>query len=345
MSVPGSSIEGSRWFAPLDGVRALAATVVLASHVQATPVPTGTLAVWVFFGLSAFLLTGKFVSDSAAFSSAGLGRYVLRRAFRILPMYAVFVLVYGLILGDRHYIRDNLFHFHGNGHLWTINQELFFYAVLPVVSVAVLPLRRWPLVAAGSLVMASVWARGHLDANVVKVRAETGWTNVYFAPFLLGMAAAYVAPLARAHGHRVGPILAALVSAAFVGAFLYLGATMAPMTGPAADNTVEVGLLVAALLVWLVAAPANWLTHVLSNRVLRQVGLAGFSFYLWHWAVFTLRPAWVDEWGLFPLCWLATAAMAQATYYLVERPGIAVGERLTRSRPPCRFGQCERGFG
>ena len=68
MSAPGSSIEGSRWFAPLDGVRALAATVVLASHVQVTPVPTGTLAVWVFFGLSAFLLTGKFVSDSAAFS-------------------------------------------------------------------------------------------------------------------------------------------------------------------------------------------------------------------------------------------------------------------------------------
>jgi peptidoglycan/LPS O-acetylase OafA/YrhL len=44
--------RGKDWVAPIDGLRAVAALLVLASHTSAVPIPLGTAGVWLFFVLS-----------------------------------------------------------------------------------------------------------------------------------------------------------------------------------------------------------------------------------------------------------------------------------------------------
>ena len=99
--------------APLDGIRALAVTAVIAFHFTsltqfpldalgplATPVVHGWIGVDVFFGLSGFLITRLWLADEASARDVGRATqarlFYARRALRILPVY--YVTLFGLLL-------------------------------------------------------------------------------------------------------------------------------------------------------------------------------------------------------------------------------------------------------
>ncbi|MEE8508864.1 MAG: acyltransferase family protein, partial [Myxococcota bacterium] len=71
----------------LDGIRGLAVLLVLASHTGAFQLQGhGGVGVWLFFGLSAFLLTMPFAArPERAASWPDLRHYFARRLRRILP--------------------------------------------------------------------------------------------------------------------------------------------------------------------------------------------------------------------------------------------------------------------
>src|SRR5262249_8735903 len=83
----------------LDGLRAIAALMVLLYHFQILPI--GWAGVEVFFVLSGFLIT-RILIDSAHKDSRlrdYLGRFYWRRSLRIFPLYyAVILIVFGWIL-------------------------------------------------------------------------------------------------------------------------------------------------------------------------------------------------------------------------------------------------------
>jgi len=76
------------YFAPLDGLRALALLLVIAAHVRTTlPIRTcfsGGLGVGIFFVLSGFLITILLLREETAAGEVSLGSFYIRRAFRIL---------------------------------------------------------------------------------------------------------------------------------------------------------------------------------------------------------------------------------------------------------------------
>ena len=127
----------------LEGVRGLALLNVLVLHatglffpsINASLSGTAQFGVWLFFVLSAFLLTNRFFVTG--FSLTSLASYVLGRSLRILPVFFLAVYVYywaGLFKEDT---LNKIITFSGSyAHFWTIPVEYVFYFILPVIAFA-----------------------------------------------------------------------------------------------------------------------------------------------------------------------------------------------------------------
>lgn len=161
----------------LDGLRAVAALAVVATHVafvtgQVRPGMAGALlarldvGVALFFALSGFLLARPWLRASLLHETRGtsLGRYALHRAARILPAYwlvlaAVLVVQSSGMLSSS--LQDGLAvspgvvathvvvgqawtgdFFPTFSQTWSLTTELTFYAVLPALGVALVRLNR-----------------------------------------------------------------------------------------------------------------------------------------------------------------------------------------------------------
>lgn len=142
--------------APLDGLRGFAVLIVIVSHsalrgfefvpgVDLTGI--GKSGVFLFFALSAFLLMRNFASTD--FAATSLRHYAIRRIFRIIPLYYLFITV-GFIstqvaslaglksgilvnLNAKEYLLAVLM-VGVKGVAWSIPVEFQFYFLLPVLA-------------------------------------------------------------------------------------------------------------------------------------------------------------------------------------------------------------------
>src|SRR5690554_720847 len=86
------TLRGFR-FGGLDGLRAIAVTVVIVYHLFPSTLQGGFIGVDVFFVLSGFLITSLLLRDHDSSHGIRLGDFWARRARRLLPAIAVLVLV------------------------------------------------------------------------------------------------------------------------------------------------------------------------------------------------------------------------------------------------------------
>ena len=138
--------------AVLDGLRGLAALMVVASHASNYGmhlVPglslsgTGKQGVYLFFVLSAFLLTLQWLQADPAqrASRAWLGQYLWRRVLRIYPLYLLVLLVgwalprngLGVAL-DGGAVWRHLTLQEGLGVYWSVPVEFMYYGVIPLLA-------------------------------------------------------------------------------------------------------------------------------------------------------------------------------------------------------------------
>ena len=163
--------------AALDGLRAVAMTMVVAQHCHL--LPFGWTGVWLFFLISGYVITLGFGGGEVP--GRGFAQryraFMQRRAARIVPAYALYLVVCMLVLlalgrhgplGDLPYLLSFTFNWQmifgfwpGHvdwaplGHLWTLSVEQQFYLLFPLLVLGV-P-QRWQtgtmlaLVAAGPL--------------------------------------------------------------------------------------------------------------------------------------------------------------------------------------------------
>lgn len=188
----------------LDGLRAVAALLVLGYHAALTtwPLSVGWAGVALFFVLSGYLITRLSLADEAGpgFSFRG---FWIRRVTRIVPLYVLAVAAYSVLpfLGEEgggwaELARTLPWYLTFNGEFvdggpmtiaWSLGIEEKFYLLWPVVAFALLAGRgaRLPLTAAAA-------ALGLVTAVVVPVPGLSG-----YAGLLVGAA---VALLERRHG-------------------------------------------------------------------------------------------------------------------------------------------------
>ncbi|TPJ99505.1 acyltransferase [Mesorhizobium sp. B2-5-9] len=323
----------SQYNLALDGLRAIAALLVLADHAHLINFTYGNDAVWMFFVLSAYLLTRPFVEGTGVYRLPALATYILRRLLRLLPMYAVYVLIYAFSIGNSEFAYSHLILFQGRGHLWTINQEIVFYILLPFI---VLPMKanakkRIPI--AISLLILAWMADHYAKSDVFSLPAIESRAPFFAAPFLVGMAGAFMAKWWHEKTIALSATTTQVINVvAVVGCIsaIYWAASIQEATGynPVWEQPLPFAVLFAGCIVWIDVAPRSWMYSALSWAPLRSLGRAGYSFYLLHWLVIEYLKGMAPM-MVFVIGGFITYVISQITYRAVEIPCMEFGRKIT----------------
>lgn len=253
----------------LDGVRALAALMVVANHAWVPGFPGGFIAVDVFFVLSGYLIT-KVLQDDADLKS-----FAKRRIRRLVPPLFLMVFVYVVTFGwfipaYPHFIDGLLAFFYLSDfsaaysrfpnylrHTWSLSVEAHFYMVWPLVFVFLRPGIRWLFFA---YVLLTAWRWIQNDWVVTYYRFDTHATGL-----LLGCV------IAELKAVRTFPAWPGLV-------VLALACLLFMLKMPWVQQWGLIVVEVAAAIVILGRAP-EWLTHAW----LGYLGKLSYGIYLWHY--------------------------------------------------------------
>ncbi len=334
-----------RLSAHLTGLRGLAALTVVASHSFNTInggrvwlAGTGQFGVWLFFGLSGFLLAWKLEREWQHQGSINWWRYLSRRLLRIYPLLGLCALamaVLGMLTWTE--LPEVLLLLDGPQQLWTIPVECRFYLLLPLLWLGA-SRWRWPLWIAGLGLGLGVYTTGLLqDWNFVAraiTPADTSRTFLAYLPaFWLGAGAGLglaqgrplLQPLPPLAIGVLGslPVLPLLLSAIPLGNLLghplppdYLHRWYLPFAG-------LYSLLFLAL--QQSSSPVGRALTWLQQPVWQWLGALSYPLYLFHPLVLhqleqaQLGLSW-GGWPRFALCLLLSLAIAQLLHHVVERP-------------------------
>lgn len=327
------------------------------------PVVSLSIAVWLFFLLSGYLIGGPFVR--AVVSGDGrrpqLGSYARNRVLRIVPAFWVFFAITVLVVGTRGSSTGQMALFGLFGHVydhgpftermvqaWTLDVEVVFYAVAPLVLLPLASMLRgrgtpWSragliLAGLGAITVVSLLMGVAGPGAGGRIVPGSAWA---FAP---GVALATLEPLVRDRfaGRSIGRVLAWALVATSAGAFVLL--TYAIHRGPGALHNFLAGVVctafVAAPLVWQWTTGGCW--RALDNRFLNWVGARAYGIYLVHvLLVFELRhliartgSTWAAIGLVLPLLLLTACLAGALSYRFVERP-------FLERRVPWRSGRAE----
>lgn len=355
-----------RRFPALDGLRAIAATIVILFHFAGPKWSwlSGWVGVYIFFVLSGFLITTLLLREQDRTGRISLSAFYLRRVFRILPPYLVIlggIVVFVWLRGEfftrelphalKYYLTffneffpasspngpDNFF-----SGSWTLGIEEKFYLVWPFL-----------LVVAGAVGLAAAWrklalafAAFALMAGLVGV--TSGWvlngpqvpiyrSTVHYAILLIGCVLAIAMHYRRSYA-VIKPLTHPLAAIPVFGAFAVLHVNMESLwweTGSNLGLLIAYGLLSAMLLVVLVSpGPLRWL---LATKVMRFVGERSYSLYLLqgpvHFAVVAAIPPLGEHRMISALTVFAVGlGIADLIHRWVEQPMILTGKKLIARR-------------
>ena len=338
---PASHAEylGRRYFAPLDGLRAVSILLVITAHATDplfTPLH-GAVGVTIFFVISGYLITTLLVREEERRGHIRIKAFYIRRAFRILPLYYLTLAAYVVLIGILHlqagsssvwhslpwyltYQNDLAPHGAGIfGQSWSLAVEEKYYLLWPLMFVIPL-LRRHRLTVAGSLAaltaLASLWS-------------ATAYFAIY-TPILLGCTVGLVldnpALYQRAVRLATTPVALLLIAALIVWELRFENGS---------DVHVVFSVLIALLFPAVLVGP-QWLSGLLSNRVAVYIGTRSYALYLIHRmakgvvdrAVSYGSTSVPHELVHFVLIVVLSLIAAELMCRVVEQPMIRLGRRL-----------------
>ena len=321
------------YFENYDGLRAVAALMVMSMHAKTIPsLAGGAPGVWIFFALSGYLLYSGFSKSTDKLSTKVIFSYLSRRIFRILPLYLVFAFVYAYLFKpwppeqENRFFLVQLFFLKNTMHLWTVKTEMLLYLLLPLIMFLLFFIKnntaKWLLLVFLALVNMALFEY---------FKISIAGTQNHLAIFMLGMAAVH---LGRYVSSRLAPWLA-------YGSFglILLLSTFSPWTAPLREALGIVNRPEMYGYVWifyplcmlLLISLSRFKSRFWANTWLRVVGVCGYGFYLWHPMVIELVRRWDLDWFWYQcLSYLINILLSITTYMLIEQPGIRFGRTLSR---------------
>lgn len=282
-------------------------------------------------GVYAFFVISGFSVSHSITKSSGYADYMTRRLFRILPVYYLYILVVGLIIGAS---AENLI-MHllmvswldveiANSILqveWSIPVEVFWYLLIPLLF-AVARRSGWHLAAVLAFTFASYGIAERVSDAAGFSRLALHWSPFRYAfLFALGVAAFMIRdrrPSMPAWASDAAVLFAALL----IGAHL-----VRPMMEP----LFVAGIATAAIVAFARGSSLTVKTLFLSPPAL-WIGAISYSLYLAHMPIFRFLRTMMDNGTplLFMVGTSLALAVAFASYVLVERPSITLGRMLRR---------------
>ena len=321
----------------LDGLRAVAITLVAVYHGIMPAHFGGAGGVDVFFVLSGFLITTLLVQEHEASGAVSFRRFYLRRAVRLYPplllMLAVVFVPISLTMGVNTALAGSalaLFYLMPVGaesgqtslspyeHTWSLGVEEWFYFLWPPALVWLLRGSRRRAVAGAALATAVLVGAAFL--------AEAESTEVSFILRAGGlMSGCVLALLLHGTEFRVGR-WAGAAGLVLLG-FSVLRSSVAPF------STIDVLSAVAGTLLLIVATvrgPHTILQRLLAAGPVAYVGRISYEIYLWHYPVLCIlgvlnHSDWLEVgWVALPV----SAVLAAAAHRLMQPITVRLRTRM-----------------
>src|SRR3954468_14974080 len=322
-----------RFRADIQGLRAVAVLLVVLYHAGVPGVTGGFVGVDVFFVISGFLITLALKAEADREGRISFARFYGRRMRRLLPPAAlvlVFTVVFAAVVlpvtQAQSVVKDVFYSaFYGINyrlaaegvdyqnatappsplqHFWSLAVEEQFYLVWPLlIALCLLVGRRkhYKTLMVGAIALLSV---GTLLASILMTPQDPSlsYFSIHTRAWELGAGAL----LALAAGRLVMPQwvraplawvgLAAIVATAF----LYTDRTLYPGWAAVVPVAGAVAILAAGTL-----GTVPSLQRLLGHGSMQYMGKVSYAWYLWHWPLLILLPAWVGSdsgeafgWGL-----------------------------------------------
>ena len=376
MSPGQSSVVGCRssvsseYVPALDGLRAVAILLVVASHAGLDRVVPGAFGVTLFFFISGYLITRQLLGGLARRGRIDFSGFYLRRVLRLAPAGVAYTLVAGLVfvgaggaitLGgwlSAMFYGANVYDLwagyrsslagvrHPFNILWSLAIEEHFYALWPLVLAAIWRARFawWAIltlclgVLAWRLYLFGHCTAAHWPGVCGRVQAPPWQFNrLYLGTDTRLDSIAWGALLALAEQRGQRWVTVAQRSTWLpIGAVIVLAAGfLAP--GAFARHVVRTTLQGAALLTLFPALLGrdHIVRRLLCTRPAILVGRLSYSLYLWHWGAFAVADALA---GAHRALWLAiglplAVAGAGLSYWCVEKPMLRLRRRFGSHAP------------
>jgi peptidoglycan/LPS O-acetylase OafA/YrhL len=347
----------------LDGLRALAILLVVLAHskfpgddllpLRMLRGRSGFLGVQIFFVLSGFLITTLMLREVQRSGRLHPGRFYLRRALRIVPVYAAYLVLVVLMqaagwvqVSSGQWLSAltwtvNVAPFKAPwalSHFWSLCVEEHFYLLWPLLMVALPP--RWcrrmvPLCLAGAFALRWLLLVVHPAAQIDLLT----WTRIDDIAVGCGIAFLAQEPLWRQRLDRLAssPVCLALLLLNFLAAQVICSRVVgARLLGPGAlegaialANTIN-SCTVAVLMWHVLTRPASFCGRLLNHPVAVTLGVLSYSAYLWHLPLCERGPAWMSA---FPQNLVFIFAAAGLSYKCIEQPFLRLKDRLGAEAP------------
>lgn len=316
----------------------------------------GTFAVVLFFVLSGFTLYVRYGADRL--SAANIGRFLVRRIFRIYP---AFLASFALCLPLRHIVNESFgfprepwigdfamvpdigiileyvtltFNFSGhwsyvNGVYWSLPVEFQFYLLFPFM----IALLRWHPMALIAGVGAAYVANHKFGFQFLTL--QLAWQ------FAGGVLAAWLVTKWRAKT-SLSLVYASVTSFVLAAAYVRFSGALPTLPGfrnqfMTGSTAFYYGLIAIGLVAAASRANADLWPRRIRSFLIRQ-GEISYSVYLFHTVfvlfgyalIVTFRPVGIIRLiSIYAFIIVGTGLLASASYMLIERHGIALGRQLS----------------
>ncbi|WP_161992675.1 acyltransferase family protein [Aureimonas leprariae] len=321
-----------RYFAEIDGLRAVAVLSVLIFHLKESFLPGGFLGVDVFFAISGFVVTQSIIDRKFASFGSFLSFFYARRLFRIFPLLGTVVvltaLAFVLFVPEAWLSRDidrtgmaailglsNIVLSKGNDyfspsasfnpftHTWSLGVEEQFYLVFPFLmyfGVRFVRLRTAILI---GLTLASLLV-GLWWTQTQPLRA------FYLLPprfweLGAGMLLCLTADSWKPFLHHPGRANATVAVSALL---LAVGLACPPLAGFPVPWAILPIAGTLGIIAGTLSRPDLSAAGLLRSRPALEVGRLSYSLYLWHWPVYVMM-----RWTVGLESWLDMAVAAGLT--------------------------------
>ena len=321
-----------RFRSDIEGLRAIAVTLVVLSHAGIGAVSGGYVGVDVFFVISGFLITTML----AAHGRISLPAFYARRAVRLLP--AATLVLLSTLVASWFWLPSTRFRgismdalvstFYGINwrlaaegtdylnataapsplqHLWSLAVEEQFYLVWPVLLLILAGRRRATTIVLAVIVVLS------LGVSVWQTSSAAPWAyfGAHTRAFELAIGALIAVVPRRTPKALTWVGLAAVLAAAVIfdekTAFPGFAALL-PVLGTAAV---------------IAGGPVGGASRLLGLRPLQEIGRLSYGWYLWHWPVLMIGPAALGRPPTVKLnlaLSLFALGLAVLSYHLLENP-------------------------
>ncbi|MGK5531687.1 acyltransferase family protein [Streptomyces sp. URMC 129] len=334
----------------IEGLRALAVSLVVVSHAGVRQFEGGYVGVDVFFVISGFLISSLLVRELKATGRMSIRSFYARRALRLLPASTVVAVatlagawVFLSKIRFEEYAGDALasllyvinFRLASQGtdylaegsppspfqHFWSLAVEEQFYLLWPLVLLGSwrLTRRRRGLLAVPLLVLCAV--SFGLSLSVTASSAPWAYFGSHTRMWELGVGA--LLALGASRLARLPAVPAALMTWAGLGC-VALSAVWLDAATPFPGYHAVLPVAGAALVLAGGCTPARFDARlVLARRPVVWVGGLSYGWYLWHWPLLLIGPQVLDRPPTVRLALALSAValvLAWATLCLVENP-------------------------